>query len=191
MAIIFSNGMSIDTSKSNAVTFLSNDDNEISTVGINGTSQPQLPFACVYWNGNSVGGSSTYPQNGYPGGTGGQSWFPTQVPGNEPYYWNPLYFNRRTSEFVCPVAGRYRMSVNILATGSAYNRNGLHVYPIRNGAGVGVNGAHMVGSINYGTIHCILVVSCNAGDRLCWYANEGFYRSYSGTWTTFTYCLLP
>ena len=191
MAIIFSNGMNIDTSAAGGVTFYTSSNDVISTVGTLGTSQPGLPYADVYWEGSSYDAQSVAPSNAYPGGTSGQSFWPSSVPANSPYAWNSKYFNRRTSEFVCPVPGRYRMSCNYLNTGSPYNRNGCHVYALKNGAGVGVNGAHMVGSANYITIHCIVVVTANAGDRLSWGANEGLYRSYSGAWTNFAYCLLP
>ena len=191
MAIIFSNGMNIDTSVAGGVTFYTSSNDVISTVGTLGTSQPGLPYADVYWEGNSYDAQSVAPSNAYPGGTSGQSFWPSSVPANSPYAWNSKYFNRRTSEFVCPVPGRYRMSCNYLNTGSPYNRNGCHVYALKNGVGTGVNGAHMAGSANYITIHCIVVVTANAGDRLSWGANEGLYRSYSGAWTNFAYCLLP
>jgi hypothetical protein len=191
MAIIFSNGMNIDTSVSGGVTFYTSSNTVISTIGTLGTSQPGIPYADVYWNGNSYGDQSAAPSKCYPGETGNQSFWPSAVPGNQPYAWNSKYFNRRTSEFVCPVPGRYRMSCNYLNTGTPYNRNGCHVYALKNGVGIGVNGAHMVGGMNYGTVHSIVVVTANAGDRLSWAANEGLYRSYSGGWSNFTYCLLP
>lgn len=183
--------MNIDTSASGRVTFYTSSNTEISTIGTLGTSQPGIPYADVYWNGNSYVDQSAAPSNAFPDGTGGQSFWPYMVPANQPYAWNSKYFNRRTSEFVCPVPGRYRMSCNYLLTGSVYNRQGQHAYPIKNGNGIGVNGAHAGAGFSYGTVHCIVVVTAAAGDRLSWYANPGLYRSYSGGWTNFTYCLLP
>jgi len=188
MAISFSNGMSINTSLSE-VFFNNNANQEISRIGITGTSQPQLPFASVRYNASTTS-MSYYPQNNYPNSPFGQSYFPVQVPANEPYYWNPRYFNRRTSEFVCPVYGKYRMTMNVLTTGNSYNRDGMQCYPVRNGISIGVNGAIVLGGASYATVQSVVVVVANGGDRLCWYANEGMRRGYSDTWSTFTYCLL-
>jgi hypothetical protein len=173
MTIYFDNGMGIQTDTnfrvigSDGSSVRANIDN---TSGMLERAQPV--WRCIY---HGTGGGDQYV---YPAG---------KVAFNTDYGGEGNHYNFSTYEFICPVPGNYRLTMQILFTGNPYSNPSNHYYPYINGTYIS-NAIHHVGSANYITCSWTGIVRASAGDYLWWGNNGG--RSYTGGWSVVTYQLL-